>query len=94
MVEHFDNRQINLSFKKEMIKIISYFFHVEEDDEQEEIEEHTITSLPLCHLNNPLKQAFIRRNYFKNTFRILYKTNDDDLKTGISIFYVYRMIDD
>ena len=77
-----------------MIKIISYFFHFEEDDEHEEIEEHTITSLPLCHLNNPLKQAFIRRNYFKNTFRILYKTNDDDLKTGISIFYVYRMIDD
>lgn len=41
-----------------------------------------------------VKQSFLRNNKFYNEFLVLSQTNQDELKDGISIFFVYRPIDD
>ncbi|CAD8124390.1 unnamed protein product [Paramecium sonneborni] len=125
-----DNRQINLNFNKEDLKIIANYFSIDERNKSSksspeftspiltkeksekeqfkqnsagsktisqnegEVENQMKKSLPLCHQSNWLKQEFIKKDYFKKQFLILQKTNENELKSGVQIFFVYRIKDD
>ena len=41
-----------------------------------------------------VKSAFIRTNKFYNEFLVISQTASDQLRSGVSVFYVYRPIDD
>lgn len=66
----------------------------DKNEENAEIFHQKKQQLPLCHQSNWLKQAFIKRDYFKKTFLILQKSNEQELKLGITIYFVYRIADD
>ncbi|CAD8097525.1 unnamed protein product [Paramecium sonneborni] len=83
IIESINRKKINLQFKKIPLKITLTFFAIDS----------------LQQINHLQKQydprtAFIKNNKFINDYIILSQTNQDELRNGVSIFFVYRPEDD
>ncbi|CAD8203742.1 unnamed protein product [Paramecium octaurelia] len=83
IIELINRKKINLQFKKIPLKITLTFFAI---DSLQQI-------IPAQKLYDP-RSAFIRNNKFFNDYIILSQTNQDELRSGVSIFFVYRPEDD
>ncbi|CAD8097380.1 unnamed protein product [Paramecium primaurelia] len=83
IIELINRKKINLQFKKIPLKITLTFFAI---DSFQQI-------IPAQKIYDP-RNAFIKNNKFFNDYIILSQTNQDELRNGISIFFVYRPEDD
>ncbi|CAD8095501.1 unnamed protein product [Paramecium sonneborni] len=83
IIELINRKKINLQFKKIPLKITLTFFAIESLQQIHSIQKQ-------C---DP-RTAFIRNNKFFNDYIILSQTNQDELRSGVSIFFVYRPEDD
>ncbi|CAD8201882.1 unnamed protein product [Paramecium octaurelia] len=83
IIELINRKKINLQFKKIPLKITLTFFAI---DSLQQI-------IPAQKIYDP-RSAFIRNNKFFNDYIILSQTSQDELRSGVSIFFVYRPEDD